>query len=218
MRIRRHETYDGRVAWRAFLHEGARVSRFAPDLWKEMDALARSCADRWEGLGPAEIDELRPARELYRSAGVDPTRRRPASEALLRRVLKGKDLHRINAAVDACNYCSLSFLLPIGLYDADRIEGEIALVRPGAPGESYRGLGKDRVNLEGHIVLADAGGPFGHPSGDSFRTRVELSTTRLLWVVFAPASMDGETLDGHEAFARRAAVRWCGGLPAPLES
>src|SRR5207237_3024125 len=82
-----------------------------------------------------------PARDLYRRTGEDPTKLRPSSEALLRRVLRGEALYRINSLVDTCNLCSLEFLLPIGLYDADRIQGTVT-VRLGAQGEGYDSLGK----------------------------------------------------------------------------
>ena len=211
MRIALDSSIAGKVHFQAFLHLGVSVTRFAPTLWEAMDALAETYRNQMEGLAPAQMDELVPGRELYRGLGVDPTRRRPASEALLRRVLKGKGLYRINSAVDCANFCSLRFLLPIGLYDADRLEGEVHL-RVGREGEAYKGLGKDQVTLHGHLVLSDQAGPFGHPSGDSYRTRVELSSRNLLWVIFAPLSLAGSDLEEKAAFARETAVRYCGGV------
>lgn len=156
-------------------------------LLQETAALAAELRDRHAGCGPAEIDELSPARELYRSFGIDPTKTRPSSEALLRRVLKSKPLPRIVSAVDLCNLLSLSFLLPIGLYDAAKIEGEVEL-RPGRPGESYSGIRKAEVHLEGRPVLADSRGAFGNPTSDSLRTSVDEATDSLWMVIFAPGS------------------------------
>ena len=118
------------------------------------------------GKAPAEIGGLGEARRLYRSLGTDPTRTRPSSEALLRRVLKGNPLYVINNAVDACNLASLCFLLPIGLYDLERIEGDIIL-RLGKLGEEYDGIRKAKVHLEARLGLFDASGPFGSPTRDS---------------------------------------------------
>ncbi len=128
-------------------------------------------------------------RTMYKRVGLDPTKRRPSSEALLRRVLKGESLPRVNSMVDVCNWCSLESQLPFGLYDADRIHGDVVL-RLGHPGESYPGIRKDEVNVSGRIALADSEGPFGNPTSDSARTMVTAATTRALVVVFAPCETD----------------------------
>jgi DNA/RNA-binding domain of Phe-tRNA-synthetase-like protein len=134
---------------------------------------------------PDPSGEVQVARRLYRSIGIDPTKNRPSSEALLRRLKRGQPLPRINALVDAVNHCSVSLLLPFGCYDLDRVEGEIVL-RVGAEGEWYEGLGKPRVNVAGRFVLADDAGPFGNPSMDSRRTMITPGTRNALVTVFAP--------------------------------
>jgi DNA/RNA-binding domain of Phe-tRNA-synthetase-like protein len=132
--------------------------------------------------------ETTAVRTMYKRIGLDPTKTRPSSEALLRRVRKGDTLPRINSMVDVCNWCSLEFQLPYGLYDAARIEGDIEL-RLGRPGELYAGIRKDDVHVAGRITLADHRGPFGNPTSDSARTMVTTATTRALLVVFAPAGV-----------------------------
>ena len=139
-------------------------------------------------------EEVTAVRTMYKRVGIDPTKRRPSSEALLRRVRKGEGLPRINSMVDVCNWCSLEFQLPYGLYDAAHIEGEVVL-RLGAEGESYPGIRKDDVHVGGRITLADARGPFGNPTSDSARTMVTPATTRALVVVFAPREIDARRLE-----------------------
>jgi len=129
-----------------------------------------------------------PVRTMYRRVGIDPTKTRPSSEALLRRVRRGDSLPRINSLVDICNWCSLVFQLPYGLYDFDRISGEVEL-RLGRAGEEYAGIRKDVVHLAGRLALVDARGPFGNPTSDSARTMVTLQTRRALFAVFTPASL-----------------------------
>jgi DNA/RNA-binding domain of Phe-tRNA-synthetase-like protein len=138
-------------------------------------------------------DEIGAVRTMYKRVGIDPTKRRPSSEALLRRVRRGESLPRINSMVDVCNWCSLEFQLPYGLYDAARIEGDVVL-RLGQPGESYAGIRKDDVHVGGRITLADRIGPFGNPTSDSARTMVTSATTRALVVVFAPCELDERRL------------------------
>jgi DNA/RNA-binding domain of Phe-tRNA-synthetase-like protein len=139
---------------------------------------------------PAEITAVR---TMYKRVGLDPTKTRPSSEALLRRVRKGDSLPRINSMVDVCNWCSLEFQLPYGLYDAAHVEGDVEL-RIGRAGEAYPGIRKDAVHVDGRIALADSVGPFGNPTSDSARTMVTTATTRALLVVFAPRELDRNML------------------------
>jgi DNA/RNA-binding domain of Phe-tRNA-synthetase-like protein len=139
---------------------------------------------------PAEITAVR---TMYKRVGLDPTKTRPSSEALLRRVRKGDSLPRINSMVDVCNWCSLEFQLPYGLYDAAHIDGDVEL-RVGGPGESYPGIRKDAVHVDGRITLADRLGPFGNPTSDSARTMVTTATTEALLVVFAPREVETRQL------------------------
>jgi DNA/RNA-binding domain of Phe-tRNA-synthetase-like protein len=125
---------------------------------------------------------------MYRRLGIDPTKTRPSSEALLRRVKKGDHLPRINTLVDICNWCSLELQLPYGLYDLSRIEPPIEL-RPGADGEQYEGIRKDAVHVGGRPTLADQRGAFGNPTSDSARTMVTEATSEVLCVIFAPADL-----------------------------
>jgi DNA/RNA-binding domain of Phe-tRNA-synthetase-like protein len=134
---------------------------------------------------PDRSETVTAVRQLYRAVGLDPTKTRPSSEALLRRIRKGEGLPRINGVVDVGNWCSAETQLPFGLYDVDRIEGPIE-VRVGRAGEEYAGIGKDVVHVAGRITLADRVGPFGNPTSDSARTRVSETTARVLVVVYAP--------------------------------
>ncbi len=130
----------------------------APDLAAEMSVRAVELRRLYRDLSPGDIPALGEARRLYRAAGVDPTRTRPSSEALLRRVLREQPLPRVNAAVDAINLASLFFLLPIGLYDLDRVRGDVEL-RRGRAGEAYPGIRKGEIHLEGRLGLFDAQRP-----------------------------------------------------------
>ena len=165
-------------------------------LQKEIDDLCSSLSTEHAGKPPSEIPGLHPARELYRAFGIDPTKTRPSSESLLRRVIKKKPFPRIFNAVDLCNYFALRFLLSLGLYDADKTSGEVVF-RPGKPGESFAGIRKNEVHVGGRPVLVDEAGPFGNPTSDSLRTSVTESTRSLWMVIFAPASFSKEKLEDH---------------------
>jgi DNA/RNA-binding domain of Phe-tRNA-synthetase-like protein len=177
-----------------------RVGPSAGPLVAEIEALVARLAAAHAGQPPSSIEGLAPARRLYRALGIDPTSTRPSSEALLRRILQGKPFPKVNSAVDVCNFCSTSFLLPIGLYDAAQVRGAVTL-RRGEPGESYPGIRKDTVNLAGRPILVDGIGPFGNPTSDSLRTSVTDGTSSLFLVIFAPADYPPAALDAHVSFA-----------------
>jgi DNA/RNA-binding domain of Phe-tRNA-synthetase-like protein len=124
------------------------------------------------------------ARALYRRFGTDPTRHRPSSEALARRVRRGDGLPRINSLVDVANVMSLRLQVPVGLYDLDRVEGDELVIRLGRKGEVYAGIGKDSVSVAGRICVADAAGPCGNPSADAARTMITPGTERAAWIYF----------------------------------
>jgi DNA/RNA-binding domain of Phe-tRNA-synthetase-like protein len=135
-----------------------------------------------------EIGQAGRARELYRRFGTDPTRVRPSSEALLRRLKKGEPLPRINSLVDVANALSVQLQVPVGLYDLGKIKGEELVIRLGKEGEGYTGIGKERVNVTGRICVADGEGPCGNPSADSARTMITTETERAAWIYFLPVS------------------------------
>jgi DNA/RNA-binding domain of Phe-tRNA-synthetase-like protein len=157
-------------------------------------------AEAEAGAREGQVPDVAAARALHRRFGMDPTRHRPSSEALLRRVKKGDGLPRINSLVDVANVVSLRLQVPIGLYDLDRVEGGLTL-RLGGPDEGYAGIRKERVNVEGRICVADEAGACGNPSSDSARTMITTSTVRALWLFFLPVA-DGDLAATYELVAR----------------
>ncbi len=156
-----------------------------------LDAPLAEAERRARASPPREREAVR---RMYRKIGLDPTRTRPSSEALARRIRRGEALPRVNTLVDVCNWCSLELQLPYGLYDLDRIEGAVEL-RLGRPGEEYAGIRKDVIHVDGRLVAADGRGPFGNPTSDSARTMVTTGTTRALVVIFAPRDTGKEAVE-----------------------
>lgn len=148
-------------------------------------------------------------RKMYKKLHFDPSRYRPASEALIRRVLQHKNLYYLNSAVDVNNYCSLKFLLPCGLYDADGLEGQVAykLAETG----TYMNIAGNEVSTEGKPFLTDRKGVFGNPTADARRTAVTLSTRRLLSVVYPDEEVSDDELTEMVAFIADMLARYNGG-------
>jgi len=173
-----------------------------------LDAPLSAAAERMRVSVDAS-DITASVRSMYKRVGLDPTKHRPSSEALLRRLKKGEPLPRVNSLVDVINWCSVESQLPFGLYDAARIAGPVVL-RIGRSGESYPGIRKDEVHVEGRLVLSDNLGPFGNPSSDSERTKVTEATTEALVVVFAPADLASTIADRALALTIDRVNTFCG--------
>ena len=173
--------------------------------------LGARLSERYAGLLPSEIPGLSEARDLYKSFGMDPSRHRPSSEALLRRLLKGKDLYRLSNVVDTCNLASLEFLLPVGMYDLAKVSGDVVL-RTGVNGEQYAGIRKGDVHLTGRLGLFDDQGPFGSPTSDSGRTCTSDETTVLLAVIMATASYAPEDMEKNLAKFSSRFQDFCGAV------
>jgi DNA/RNA-binding domain of Phe-tRNA-synthetase-like protein len=126
--------------------------------------------------------QVEATRAAYKTLGKDPARYRNSAEALLRRVVGGKGLPVINAVVDVINLVSVESRLPVGLYDLGHVVGEIVF-RSGRAGETYKGIGKYDLNLEGLPVFVDTVGPHGSATSDSERTMVTARTREVLAVI-----------------------------------
>jgi DNA/RNA-binding domain of Phe-tRNA-synthetase-like protein len=121
-------------------------------------------------------------RVAYKALGKDPARYRGSAEALLRRVIANKGLPQINAVVDVINLVSVESRLPVGLYDLAAVSGDIVF-RAGRAGETYKGIGKYDLNLEGLPLFADEIGPHGSATSDSERTMVTASTKSIIALI-----------------------------------
>src|SRR5271168_2917215 len=191
--------------------DGATVVLVHPDLAKLMDEVCARKRAEFTVESLAEAEPVRDVRAMFREWGIDPSKYRPSSEALLRRVVQGKGLYRVSNVVDICNIGSIEIGWPFGCYDRARISAPIEL-RHGLAGESYEGIGKKMWHLEGRPVLADAQGPFGSPISDSTRSMITESATATLTVIYAPAQASSILLEAAmqklcERFAQFAGAR-----------
>ena len=115
-------------------------------------------------------------RRLFRQAGTDPTRYRPSSEALLRRILKGDEIPDIHAFVDLSNCLSATLAEPP------------FLVRAGLEGESYDSL-RGPFSLAGRPLLVDALGPCDTPITGNQRVKVRPETQHSWLVAYLPSEL-----------------------------
>ena len=189
--------------------DGLKGEPLTPEFDAERDESIRNMMRRFEGRAAADLPGVAETRGMFHRLGVDPTKSRPASEALLRRVLQGKGLPQIHSAVDVCNLASLEHQLPLGLYDRAKVKGTIC-ARIGRQGEGYEGIRKGYVNLSGRPLLADDEGPFGAPTADSGRTLVTAATGTVLAVIYCPAERPNQQLSLMLARVADLLGRHCG--------
>ncbi len=143
-----------------------------PDILKSMETTSIN-----------EFNNVAHSREAYKAFGKDPNRYRVSSEALYRRIKQGKGIYKINTVVDTNNLISIETGFSVGSYDLANVADEITL-RIGSQGESYKGIGKDNVNVEHLPVLCDSKGPFGSPTSDSTRAMITSSSKEVLTVIY----------------------------------
>lgn len=189
---------------------GANVCEHNEQLWEQIEVVSQHLSKEYSLEDLSKRPQITAVRELQKAFGFDPTRYRPSSEALLRRVLKGQGLHQINTAVDVNNLCSLEFLLPMCIYDLHHVEGQVQ-VRIGSAGEEYPGIGRQTFQVENKVIIADNRGIMGSTVSDSERTKVTTATRDILLAIYAPSSSDPCVIKSYTALAGQRMVEFNGG-------
>ncbi|TWH51574.1 B3/4 domain-containing protein [Sporomusa sp. KB1] len=180
-----------------------------PALSQEFDRLQIAVGQAYNMDGLPKLPRILAVRNMYKKLHFDPSRYRPASEALVRRVLQKKNLYYVNSAVDVNNYCSIKFLLPFGLYDLEQIVGDCSYML--ATEGHYTSIAGKNVSTDDKPFLTDSLGVFGNPTADSRRTAVTLATRKLLAVVYADESVSTAELNNVLDFAADMFVCYNGG-------
>ena len=152
---------------------------YSEALWEEIKRLGDKFRQELTTESLKEITSIAATRRVYKACGKDPSRYRPASEALVRRVLQGKELYQRDTLVDLVNLASIAFGYSIGVFDADQFKGDTLTLGIGREGEPYEGIGRGMINIHGLPVYRDAEGGVGTPTSDHERTKMTLETTHL---------------------------------------
>lgn len=170
-------------------------SQYSQPLWDEINTLETKFKAELTTETLKDISGIAATRRIYRACGKDPSRYRPASEALIRRVLQGKALYQIDTLVDLINLASMAFGYSIGGFDADKFVGNTLTLGIGKEGEPYEGIGRGMINIHGLPVYRDEIGGVGTPTSDHERTKITTDTTHLLVLI--------NGYDGNEASVRQ---------------
>ena len=158
-------------------------STYSAELWDEIHALEERFRKELTTESLKELSGIAATRRVYKACGKDPSRYRPASEQLIRRMLQGKELYQIDTLVDLVNLASIAFGYSIGGFDADKFVGDTLTLGVGKEGEPYEGIGRGMLNIAGLPVYRDAIGGVGTPTSDNERTKMTLQTTHLMVLI-----------------------------------
>ena len=158
-------------------------SKYCQKLWDEIHALEDRFRQELTTDSLKELTSIAATRRVYKACGKDPSRYRPASEQLIRRMLQGKELYQIDTLVDLVNLASVAYGYSIGGFDADKFVGDTLTLGIGREGEPYEGIGRGMLNIAGLPVYRDAQGGVGTPTSDNERTKMTIETTHLVVLI-----------------------------------
>lgn len=160
-----------------------------------------------------DVPALRAYRDFFWRVGIDPTKTRPASEALLRRVLQGKDIPRVNTLVDAYNIASMETHVPLAVFDAAKVQGDMVM-RMAVAGEKFHGIGmtaeetltgKEVVVQDDRMLIAI------YPYRDADFSKVMTETTDVSIMVCGVPGIELSRLDEARKLSANYITRFCGG-------
>ena len=158
-------------------------STYSAELWQEIHTLEEQFRSELTTESLKQLTSIAATRTIYKKCGKDPSRYRPASEALIRRMLQGKELYQIDTLVDLINLASIAYGYSIGGLDASKFVGDTLTLGIGREGEPYEGIGRGMLNIAGLPVYRDAEGGVGTPTSDNERTKITLSTRHLVVLI-----------------------------------
>ncbi|MEM0441234.1 MAG: phenylalanine--tRNA ligase beta subunit-related protein [Candidatus Caldarchaeum sp.] len=195
--------------------QGVKVSRYSV-------ALDEFVAEAVEYVRKAYVVEelaknplARAYRDFFWKISIDPTKTRPSAEALLRRVLQGKDFPRVNSLVDICNVVSMKRLIPVAAYDREKISGNLCL-RFSRDGELFYGIGMDKpLNLTGREVVIEDGDNIVsvYPHRDSEISKVTENTRNVVLMVWGVPGVENKYLEDALDEVVAKVQNFCGGAP-----
>jgi DNA/RNA-binding domain of Phe-tRNA-synthetase-like protein len=199
--------------------KGVKVSEVDPRLEEFKEEVLAEVRSRFTLEGLKDETVFRAYRDFFWRIGVDPTKTRPAAEALIRRVLGGRSVPRINTVVDAYNIASMTTCIALAAFDISRLNGEI-IMRFENKGEEFLGIGMDKpmTLAGGEIVMTDASRLIAiYPHRDADYSRITLQTKNLMLVSCGVPGISIDQLKDAVDRASEFVVKFCGGTVGDAE-
>ncbi len=175
----------------AAVYAKVKNTQFSEGLWKKINEFTVEYRKKYTVDSIKTMLPIQATRQAYKACGKDPSRYRPSSEALCRRILRDIPLYQIDTLVDLINLVSIATGYSIGGFDADKISGDTLILGIGKAGEPYEGIGRGELNIEGLPVYRDNIGGIGTPTSDNERTKMDIGTTHLLAIINGYSGAEG---------------------------
>jgi DNA/RNA-binding domain of Phe-tRNA-synthetase-like protein len=193
--------------------EGVHVQKRDSELEKFKVEVMRQVRDDYSLDSVKDQPTFRAYRDFFWSIKIDPTKIRPAAEALIRRILAGKTLPCINTLVDAYNLASIKSRIALATFDADKLEGDL-LMRFAEEGEQFIGIGMEKALIlkGGEIVVSDEEKLVAiYPYRDADSTKVTEKTENVTVVVCGVPGIPKQDLENASQVAVECINRFCDG-------
>lgn len=196
--------------------EGVEVRRELSVLEAFKGEVYERTRDAWTLDQLREQPVFRAYRDFFWRVGVDPTKTRPAAEALIRRVLRGRPIPKINTFVDSYNLASIVSTIPLAAFDLDGLSGGL-LMREAMEGEEFVGIAMEKpIILGGGETVVEDGEKLVaiYPYRDADESKITLDTENVLLMVCGVPNIIGDTLKDASRIALEYVTRFCGGSRA----
>jgi DNA/RNA-binding domain of Phe-tRNA-synthetase-like protein len=197
----------------AFHINGVKIQKRDTELEKFKVTVTQQIRNEYDLNTVKDHPTFRAYRDFFWSIKIDPTKIRPAAEALIRRILAGKTLPCINTLVDAYNLASIKTRIALATFDADKLEGDL-LTRFAKEGEQFSGIGMEKplILRGGEIVVSDKEKLVAiYPYRDADNTKVTEKTKNIMMVVCGVPSVHKQELEKASDVAQEYVTRFCGG-------
>ncbi|MEM1586567.1 MAG: phenylalanine--tRNA ligase beta subunit-related protein [Candidatus Bathyarchaeia archaeon] len=204
----------------AVLIENSRITTENPELESLMVKAIEDVKSKYNIESLNDVPSIRAYRDFFWRIKLDPTKSRPSAEALIRRILLGKPLLKINTFVDSLNITSIKSEVAISSFDVDKLVGDTITIRRARAGEEFYGIGMNKpAMMRGYeIVLSDDNGLIAvYPHRDAERTKITEETRRAILVFCGVPGVGMSMLNRAINMAVDLIIKFCGGNASPIE-
>ena len=199
-----------------FQIEDVKVEKRNVDLETFKEELMKQVRKQYNLESLRNLPTFRAYRDFFWKVGIDPTKNRPAAEALIRRILQGKLIPNINTLVDAYNLASIKTEIALAAFDANKLKDNL-LMRFATESEEFMGIGMEKpMHLEGgEIVVSDSEKLIAvYPHRDADNTKITNKTVNVVMLVCGVPGIREENLQKATQVATEYITKFCGGREA----
>ncbi|MEE8401182.1 MAG: phenylalanine--tRNA ligase beta subunit-related protein [Candidatus Hydrothermarchaeaceae archaeon] len=192
---------------------GITIERESDALEKLKSQVAREVKETYDLETLKDDPDFRKYRDFFWKIDIDPTKIRPASEALIRRILQGKTLPTINTGVDAYNLASIKSSVPLAAFDKGKLKGELSMMFANG-GEEFFGIGMKRLKIlaGNEIIIKDEEKLIAiYPYRDADDSKVTFDTKEILLMSCGVPGVTSEKLEEAVNLAGEYLARYCKG-------